>query len=94
MKLLKVKISDAEVANQAGYRYFDYTGIANKEGEYFDYTGTIDWKGNKGQVRRATFQLTSKGEIYWLYGTWLNGTWKKGYIKGKPSKVSPAQFNG
>jgi hypothetical protein len=67
MKLLKVKIGDAEVANQAGI--------------YKKFFGTIDWKGNKGEVQNADFELTPDGKINWDGGVWENGTWHKGHWK-------------
>ena len=69
MKLLKVKIGDADVANQAGV--------------YKKFFGTIDWKGNKAEVKNADFELTADGKIYWNGGGWFNGTWKNGvWVKG------------
>ena len=96
MKLLKVKIGDAEVANQ--------------ESIYKNFTGTIDWKGSKGQVKNADFELDRFGIRFksgtwesgvfdgnfkggtWLNGvfdngyfeggTWKNGTWRYGYFQG------------
>ena len=64
MKLLKIKISDAEVANQAG--------------EYKNFTGIIDWKGSKGQVKNADFELQANGDIWWHNGYWVKGIWNRG----------------
>ena len=51
--------------------------VANQKGEYKNFTGEIDWRGTKGTVKNATFDLTSTG-VYWYKGTWEKGNWKDG----------------
>ena len=67
-----IKLAKSLVAKQ---------NIANKEGRYEDFTGTIDWKGTKGKVEDATFELTNdvKCLVLWEGGNWLNGYWKSGH---------------
>ena len=60
--------------------------VANQPGEYNNFTGTIDWRGIKGQVKNAAFELTTYNKgIFWYEGTWENGTfqgyWKDGTWK-------------
>lgn len=50
MKLLKVRIGDAEVMNQPGV--------------YKNFTGVFDWKGNRGQVRNANVLALSNSFPY------------------------------
>ena len=65
--------------------------IANQPGEYKNFTGEIKWKGTRGKVRNATFELFQDGDydkdILWYDGIWEKGTfndgyWKKGIWKG------------
>ena len=37
--------------------------VADEEGEYHEFSGKIDFKGNKGDVWDATFDLTSRGSM-------------------------------
>ena len=53
--------------------------VASMAGEYENFTGIIDWKGNHGRVRDATFELDNVMGIILKYGTWEDGTWVEGF---------------
>lgn len=51
--------------------------VASEDGKYEDFTGTINYKGSKGKVKEADFELKN-GKIIWEVGIWKDGSWKDG----------------
>ena len=45
---------------------------------YENFTGEINYKGTKGKVKDAYFEIRNDGRIDWKNGIWLSGTWKDG----------------
>ena len=55
--------------------------VASKVGKYKRFTGKIDFKGTKGDVSGAYFELKGNGEIVWHNGLWHGGLPQSPLIK-------------
>ena len=55
--------------------------VASKVGKYKRFTGKIDFKGTKGDVSGAYFELKGNGEIVWHNGFWEGGLPQSPLIK-------------